>query len=66
MYTSKTKWYVNQNVCYTCVFDVKDWHMSTTCQCKKQGHQDSFTRANYMLYAQAGYPFCKIAMHKNH
>ena len=65
MYTNKIKWYANQNVCYTCGFDVKDWHMSMTCQCKKQGHQDNFTCANYMQYSQAGYPFCKIVMHKN-
>ncbi len=24
MYTNKMKWYMNQNVCYTCSFDVKD------------------------------------------
>ncbi len=65
MYLNKTKWYSNQNMCYTCGFDVKDWHTSATCQCKKQGHQDGFTHANYMQYAQAGYPFCKIVMHKN-
>ncbi len=63
--TNKTKWYANQNVCYTCGLDVKDWHTSGTCQCKKKGHQDDFTCANHMQFAQAGYPFCKIAMHKN-
>ncbi len=51
MYTNKTKWYTNQNMCYMCGFDVEDWHTSTTCQCKKQVHQDSFTHANYMQYA---------------
>ena len=65
MYMNKTKLYTNQNICYICGFDIKDWHTSATCQCKKQGHQDSFTCANYMQYAQAGVPFCKIAMHKN-
>ena len=65
MYMNKNKWYVNQNMCYTCGFDVKDWHTSAICQCKKQGHQDDFTHANYMQYAQAGYLFCKIPMHKN-
>jgi hypothetical protein len=65
MYTNKMKWYVNQKVCHTFGFDVKDWHMSTTCQYKKQGHQDGFTHTNYMHYAQAGYPFCMVVMHKN-
>ncbi len=37
---------------------------SATCPYKKQGHQDGFTRANYMQYEQAGYPFCKKVMHK--
>ena len=64
MYSNKTKYFSNQNVCSSCGFDVKDWHTSATCPHKKQGHQDGFTRANYMQYEQAGYPFCKKAMHK--
>jgi len=51
-------------MCYSCGFDVEDWHTSRTCPYKKQGHQDGFTRANYMQYKQVGYPFCKKAMHK--
>jgi hypothetical protein len=39
-----TKSFANQNVCFTCGFDVKDWHMSAICLRKKQGHQDGFTR----------------------
>ena len=60
-----TKYFSNQSVCFSCGFDVEDWHTSATCPRKKQGHQDGFTRANYMQYEQAGYPFCKKAMHKN-
>jgi len=56
---NKTKHFSNQNVCYSCGFDVKDWHMSATCPYKKQSHQNRFTRANYMQYEQAGYPFAK-------
>ena len=59
-----TKWFSNQNACFSCGFDVEDWHTSATCQRKKQGHQDGFTRENYRQYEQAGYPFCKKAMHK--
>ncbi len=54
MYINKTNWYANQNMCYMCSFEVKDWHTNATCQKKKQGHQDGFTCTNY-----------KIAMHKN-
>ena len=51
-------------MCFSCRFDVEDWHMSATCPYKKQGNQDGFTRANYMQNKQAGYPFCKKVMHK--
>ena len=56
---NKKKWYANQNMCYTCGFDVEDWHNSNSCPFKKCGHQNGFTCANYMQYEQAGYPFCK-------
>ena len=62
---NKKKWYTNQNVCYTCGFDVEDWHTSNSCPIKKEGHQNGFTCTNYMQYEQVGYPFCKKAMHKN-
>jgi hypothetical protein len=55
--------FVNQNVCYTCGFDVEDWHTSATCNKKKPGHQDGFTRSNYMEYEHANHPFCCKAMH---
>jgi hypothetical protein len=42
------KAYANQNVCYSCSFDVEDWHTSATCNQKKPGHQDGFTHSNYM------------------
>ena len=64
IYSNKTKHFCNQNVCYTCGFDVEDWLTSATCPHKKQGHQDGFTHANYTQYEQAGYPFSKKVMHK--
>lgn len=63
-YTNFTKYYANQNVCYSCGFDVEDWHTSTTCNRRKSGHQEGFTRSNYMEYERANHPFCKKAMHK--
>ncbi len=57
LYSNKTKYFANQNVCYSCGFDVEDWHMSATCLYKKQGHQDGLTSAHYMQYKQVGYSF---------
>jgi hypothetical protein len=56
--------FANQNVCYTCGFNVEDWHMSATCNKKKPGHQDGFTCSNYMEYERANHPLCCKAMHK--
>ncbi len=58
------KVFANQNVCFLCGFNVEDLHMSIMCNCRKPGHQDGFTRSNYMEYAHANYPFCRKAMHK--
>ncbi len=63
-FTNIVKLFANQNVCFTCRFDVEDWHPSTTCPNKKLGHQDGFTRSNYMEYACANHEFCKKGMHK--
>jgi hypothetical protein len=56
--------FANQNVCFTCGFNVEDWHMSTTFPNKKLGHQDGFTHSNYMEYTHANHKFCKKGMHK--
>ncbi len=56
--------FANQNICYSCGFDVEDWHTSATCNQKKRGHQDGFNRANYMEYKYTNHPFCRKAMHK--
>ncbi len=63
-FSNIVKTFANQNVCFTCSFDVEDWHMSTTCNRKKPGHQDGFTRSNYMECKCANHPFCRNAMHK--
>jgi hypothetical protein len=34
-YSNIVKTFANQNVCYTCRFDVEDWHTSATCNRKK-------------------------------
>jgi hypothetical protein len=63
-FTNIVQLFANQNVCFTCGFDMEDWHTSTTCPNKKLGHQDGFTRSNYMEYAHANHKFCKKEMHK--
>ncbi len=63
-FSNITKSFANQNVCFTCGFDIKDWHTSATCPRKKQGHQDGFTHLNYMEYECANHLFCRKAMHK--
>jgi hypothetical protein len=62
--TNIVKLFANQNVCFTCRFNVEDWHTSTTCPNKKWGHQDGFTRSNYMEYKRANHKFCRKGMHK--
>jgi hypothetical protein len=63
-YSNVVKRFANQNVCFSCGFDVEDWHNSATCNNKKQGHQDGFTRSNYKEYERANHDFCRKAMHK--
>jgi hypothetical protein len=63
-YSNVVKQWVNQNICFSCGFDVKDWHNSSSCPHKKPGHQDGFTRTNYLEYEQANHQFCRKAMHK--
>jgi hypothetical protein len=63
-FSNIVKAYANQNVCYSCRFDVKDWHTSAMCNQKKPGYQDGFTCSNYMEYERANHPFSRKAMHK--
>ena len=58
------KVHANQNVCFSCGFDVEDGYTSATCINKKMGHQGRFTCSNYMEYEQANHPFSRKGMHK--
>jgi hypothetical protein len=49
-YSNVVKQWANQNICFSCGFDVEDWHNSSSCPRKKPGHQDGFTRTNYFEY----------------
>jgi hypothetical protein len=63
-FSNIVKVFVNQNACFTCGFDVDDWHTSATCPNKKAGRQDGFTCSNYMEYERANHQFCRKGMHK--
>ena len=66
-FSNTTKWYPNWNVCYSCGFDVENWHTSATCPAdrRKENHQEGFTRENAQQYITAGYKPSTKAMHKN-
>ena len=63
-YSNVVKQWANQNVCFSCGFDVEDWHNSSTCTRKKVRHQDGLTRSNYLEYKRANHQFCHKGMHK--
>ncbi len=63
-YSNVVNQWANQNVCFSCGFNVEDWHTRATCPRKKMGHQDAFTRSNYLEYERANHQLCKKAMHK--
>jgi hypothetical protein len=44
------KTFANQNICYSCGFDVEDWHTRATFNAKKRGHQDGFNCTLHKLY----------------
>jgi hypothetical protein len=62
--SNMVKQWVNQNVCFSCRFDIKDWHNSSTCPCKRIGHQTDFTCSNYLEYKHVNHQFCRKGMHK--
>jgi hypothetical protein len=63
-FSNIVKDFANQNVCFSCGFDVEDWHNSSTCNNRKEGHQTGFTRSNWQEYERANHQFCRRAMHK--
>ena len=66
-FSNKVKYYNNWNMCYSCGFDVPNWHTSATCDNpnKRNGHDAKCTRQNCEAYIAAGYPICKVAKHKD-
>ena len=58
----------NWNACYSCGFDVPKWHTSATCpwECRKEHHQEGYTRKDYDQYVQAGWNPSKVGKHKKY
>jgi hypothetical protein len=64
-YSNTTKHFANWNYCYTCGFDVEEWHTGSTCPNPKPGHQAQCTRHNFRGYKDAGHRPSARAQHKN-
>lgn len=58
------KYYNNNNYCFSCGYDVPQWHTSETCPYPKDNHQRGCTRANVRAYEQAGHEVSKRGIHK--
>jgi hypothetical protein len=63
-FSNTTKYYNNWNMCYSCGWDVPQWHNSQTCNNRVPGHQDGCNRANAQAYMSAGHRVSRKAMHK--
>jgi hypothetical protein len=63
-YSNTVKHFANWNYCYTCGFDVEEWHTSTTCPNPKPGHQQQCNRQNFQGYKDAGHRPSAKAQHK--
>lgn len=58
------KWYNNHNYCFSCGYDVPNWHTSATCNERKRNHQEGCTRQNVAQYEAAGHHCSRRAIHK--
>eukprot|EP00804_Cyclotella_cryptica_P011139 CCRYP_020834-RA/>CCRYP_020834-RA protein AED:0.37 eAED:0.22 QI:0/0/0/0.66/1/1/3/0/880 len=54
-FSNTTKYYNNWNMCYSCGWDVPQWHTSQTCNNRVPGHQEGCNRANAQAYMTAGH-----------
>ena len=54
-YSNPTKHWNNWNMCFSCGWDVPQWHTSQTCPYQVEGHQVGCTRENAQAYMSAGH-----------
>ena len=54
--------------CYSCGFDVPKCHTNATCpwECRKNHHQEGYTREKYEEYVQTGWRPSKVGKHKKY
>jgi hypothetical protein len=63
-YSNTTKHFANWNYCYTCGFDIEEWHTGHTCPHPKPGHQPQCNRQNFQGYKDAGHRPSAKAQHR--
>ena len=64
-HSNVTKRYNNWNTCYSCCFNVADWHNSHTCNNRKPSHMELHTRANALVFINRSDPnVCTAGIHK--
>jgi hypothetical protein len=64
-HSNVTKRFNNWNACYSCGFDVADWHNSQTCNNRKPSHNEAYTRANAQDFLNRGdLGVCTAGIHK--
>ena len=64
-HSNVTKRFNNWNACYSCGFDVADWHNSSTCNNRKPSHNEAYTRANAQEFLNRGdQGVCTAGIHK--
>ena len=49
------KQFNNWNMCYTCRWEVPNWHTSKTCPCRGPNHKEGFTRETVQQWIAVGY-----------
>ena len=64
-FSNRVKTFPNWNACYSCGFDVEEWHHSGSCPNRRGDHQNNFDRNNWQSYQEEGWNFCRRAMHKD-
>ena len=64
-HSNVTKRFNNWNACYSCGFDVADWHTSQTCNNRKPTHNEAYTRTNAQDFLNRGeLGVCTAGIHK--
>ena len=64
-HSNVTKRFSNWNACYSCGFDVANWHNSQTCNNRKPSHNEAYTHTNAQDFLNRGdQGVCTAGIHK--